>query len=61
MPAKLEHFEREFTVNSIHYVLKDETIKHEVITRAKSIIALIKHRDIPFFKEVKDLYNSFIN
>lgn len=59
VPAKLEHFEREFTVNSIHYVLKDETIKREVVTRAKSIIALIKHRDISFFKEVKDLYNSF--
>lgn len=60
VPAKLEHFEREFTVNSVHYILKDEKTKHEILIRAKSIIALIKHHDIPFFKEVKDLYNSFI-
>lgn len=60
VPAKLEHFEREFTVNTIHYILKDEKIKHEILTKAKTIIALIKHREIPFFKEVKDLYNSFI-
>jgi len=58
VPAKNEHFEREFTVNSIHYILKDENVKHEIMTRAKSIIAIIKHRDIPFFKEVKDLYNT---
>jgi carotenoid cleavage dioxygenase-like enzyme len=60
VPAKIEHFEREFTVNTIHYILKDEKIKHEILTKAKTIIALIKHREIPFFKEVKDLYNSFI-
>lgn len=56
IPAKIEHIERAFTVNSIHYILKNEKTKKEILKRAKAIISIIKYKDIPFFKDVKNLY-----
>ena len=56
IPAKIEHIEREFTVNSIHYILKDTNKINTIKRKAKNVLAIIKHKDVKMFKEVKELY-----
>lgn len=58
VPVPIEYIEREFTLNNIHFVIKDSILIDEISKKAKKIIALIKYKEIKFFENCKKLYCS---
>ena len=58
IPVRKEHIEREFTVNNIHYVLKDKQKRKVILKKAKIVKALLLNKKMNASIDILKIYNS---
>ncbi|MBQ9840311.1 MAG: hypothetical protein IJO78_01815 [Erysipelotrichaceae bacterium] len=58
IPVKKKDIEREFTVNNIHYILKDKQKRKNILKKAKIVKTLLLKEKMKSSVDVINIYNS---
>ncbi len=58
LPVNKKDIEREFTVNNIHYILKDKQKRKKILKKAKIVKTLLLKGKMKSSVDVINIYNS---